>query len=122
MIFIVWSLISEYFVLYRYPVIVLRFHLNPGTGGDGFHKGGDGVIRELLFRRTQVLSVLCERRSAFQPYGLRGKQEVLKKIYDCLFVCLLDICRWERRLSYILAELVEEDSTTLTIYNVMTNT
>ena len=36
------------------------------------------MIRELLFRRTQVLSVLCERRSAFQPYGLQGKQEVLK--------------------------------------------
>lgn len=59
--------------MYRYPVILLRFHLNPGTGGDGFHKGGDGVIRELLFRRTQVLSVLCERRSAFHPYGLQGK-------------------------------------------------
>ncbi|KAL9974396.1 hypothetical protein ACROYT_G011420 [Oculina patagonica] len=56
----------------RYPVILRRFHLKPGTGGDGFHRGGDGVVRELLFRRTQVLSVLCERRSAFQPYGLQG--------------------------------------------------
>lgn len=56
----------------RYPVILLRFHLNPGTGGDGFHKGGDGVIRELCFRKTQVLSVLTERRSAFRPYGVQG--------------------------------------------------
>lgn len=56
----------------RYPVILLHFHLNPGTGGDGFYKGGDGVIRELMFRRKQFLSVLCERRSAFQPYGLQG--------------------------------------------------
>ena len=60
---------------YRYPVILLHFHLNPGTGGDGFYKGGDGVIRELMFRRKQVLSVLCERRSAFQPYGLQGKEK-----------------------------------------------
>ncbi|XP_022798938.1 5-oxoprolinase-like isoform X3 [Stylophora pistillata] len=58
----------------RYPVILLCFHLNPGSGGDGFYRGGDGVIRELVFRRKQVLSVLCERRSAFQPYGLQGGQ------------------------------------------------
>lgn len=57
-----------------YPVILLCFHLNPGSGGDGFYRGGDGVIRELVFRRKQVLSVLCERRSAFQPYGLQGGQ------------------------------------------------
>ena len=55
----------------RFPVILRRFHLNPGTGGNGFHRGGDGVVRELLFRRAQVLSVLGERR-AFRPYGLKG--------------------------------------------------
>ena len=62
-------------MLSRCPVILLHFHLNPGTGGDGFHRGGDGVVRELVFRRKQLLSVLCERRSAFQPYGLQGKKE-----------------------------------------------
>ena len=55
----------------RFPIILRRFHLNPGTGGNGFHRGGDGVVRELLFRRSQVLSVLGERR-AFRPYGLNG--------------------------------------------------
>ncbi|KAF1672951.1 5-oxoprolinase, partial [Pygoscelis papua] len=34
-------------------------------------RGGDGVIRELLFREDMVLSVLSERR-AVCPYGLRG--------------------------------------------------
>ena len=29
------------------------------------------MVRELLFRRSQVLSVLGERR-AFRPYGLNG--------------------------------------------------
>lgn len=52
-------------------MILRRFHLNPGTGGNGFHRGGDGVVRELLFRRAQVLSVLGERR-AFRPYGIKG--------------------------------------------------
>ncbi|XP_059496707.1 5-oxoprolinase isoform X3 [Stegostoma tigrinum] len=55
----------------RYPIILKRFELNRGSGGKGRHPGGDGVIRELLFRETVVLSVLTERR-AFCPYGLNG--------------------------------------------------
>ncbi|KAM4688297.1 5-oxoprolinase isoform 1-T2 [Discoglossus pictus] len=55
----------------RYPVVLKRFELNPGTGGSGRFRGGDGVIRELLFREDVILSVLTERRS-FRPYGLQG--------------------------------------------------
>uniref|UniRef100_A0A4W3H397 Hydantoinase B/oxoprolinase domain-containing protein n=1 Tax=Callorhinchus milii TaxID=7868 RepID=A0A4W3H397_CALMI len=55
----------------RYPVVLRRFELNPGTGGQGLFCGGDGVIRELLFREKVVLSVLTERRS-FRPYGMHG--------------------------------------------------
>ncbi|XP_062900752.1 5-oxoprolinase [Mobula hypostoma] len=55
----------------RYPVVLRRFELKPGSGGRGRHCGGDGVIRELLFRENVILSVLTERR-AFQPYGLDG--------------------------------------------------
>ena len=52
--------------------MVLRsFQLNPGSGGQGLYKGGDGVIRELVFRRPMTLSILSERR-AFCPYGLEG--------------------------------------------------
>ena len=63
-------------------MILRRFHLNPGTGGNGFHRGGDGVVRELLFRRPQVLSVLGERR-AFRPYGLKGTS--LGEFLSCNF-------------------------------------
>lgn len=55
----------------RYPVIVKRFHLSLGTGGRGQHCGGDGVIREYLFRKNLTLSILTERR-VFRPYGLEG--------------------------------------------------
>ncbi|XP_055890721.1 5-oxoprolinase-like [Biomphalaria glabrata] len=55
----------------RYPVIVQCFKLNPGSGGRGLYNGGDGVIRELLFRRPVTLSLLTERR-VFSPYGLEG--------------------------------------------------
>uniref|UniRef100_A0A2H1WCL0 SFRICE_009033 n=1 Tax=Spodoptera frugiperda TaxID=7108 RepID=A0A2H1WCL0_SPOFR len=55
----------------RYPMLVTRFSLRPGSGGRGRWRGGDGVLRELVFRRTVQLSVLTERR-AFQPYGMNG--------------------------------------------------
>lgn len=55
----------------RYPVILQRYHLNPHTGGQGQFVGGDGVVRELLFRKPLHLSVLTERR-VFTPYGLQG--------------------------------------------------
>lgn len=55
----------------RYPVILRRFELRPGSGGRGRFRGGDGVVRELLFREEALLSVLSERR-AFRPYGLHG--------------------------------------------------
>lgn len=57
----------------RYPVVVKRFSLNPGSGGQGQFKGGDGIIRELMFCKPMTLSILTERR-VFAPYGLNGKQ------------------------------------------------
>ncbi|XP_043270128.1 5-oxoprolinase isoform X2 [Venturia canescens] len=56
---------------HRYPVILKRFTLRPGSGGDGAYRGGDGVIREILFRCPMTLSVLTERRS-HNPPGLEG--------------------------------------------------
>eukprot|EP01134_Creolimax_fragrantissima_P002593 CFRG2593T1 len=55
----------------RYPIILRQFGLRPGSGGDGLYKGGDGVIREMEFRRKLIVSLLTERRS-MQPYGLNG--------------------------------------------------
>ncbi|KAL3118966.1 hypothetical protein niasHT_003749 [Heterodera trifolii] len=55
----------------RYPVIVRRFTLRAGSGGDGRFRGGDGISRHLQFRRVLHLSLLTERR-VFPPYGLNG--------------------------------------------------
>jgi len=55
----------------RYPVVLKRFCLHKGTGGKGRFDGGDGVVRELLFRKQLTLSILSERR-AFRPYGMKG--------------------------------------------------
>lgn len=54
----------------KYPVIVDKFTINAGSGGAGKHYGGNGVIRELRFRKCLTLSVLTERR-VFAPNGLK---------------------------------------------------
>ncbi|KAJ9590444.1 hypothetical protein L9F63_016531 [Diploptera punctata] len=56
---------------HRYPIILRRFSLRPESGGNGRYRGGDGIIRELIFRRHMMLSVLTERR-VFHPYGMNG--------------------------------------------------
>ena len=55
----------------RYPVILNQFSLAANTGGPGQFRGGDGVLREILFRKELELSVLTERR-VLAPYGLAG--------------------------------------------------
>lgn len=55
----------------RYPIILRQFSVRKGSGGSGRYRGGDGVVRELEFRRPLVVSILSERR-ALQPYGLLG--------------------------------------------------
>ncbi|XP_001848679.2 5-oxoprolinase [Culex quinquefasciatus] len=56
----------------RYPIILKKFSLRDDqSGGVGLYRGGEGVHRELLFRKPMTLSVLTERR-ALQPYGMAG--------------------------------------------------
>lgn len=56
----------------RYPIILNRFCLRgDGSGGQGKYHGGEGVHRELLFRKPVTISVLTERR-VLEPYGMAG--------------------------------------------------
>lgn len=56
----------------RYPIILNRFCLrDDNSGGNGKFIGGEGVHRELLFRKPVTLSVLTERR-VLHPYGMAG--------------------------------------------------
>lgn len=58
----------------RYPMILQRFCLrNDQSGGLGKYNGGEGVERNILFRKPVTLSVLTERRT-LQPYGMNGGQ------------------------------------------------
>lgn len=58
----------------RYPVLLVEFSINTGTGGDGEFKGGDGVVREIEFREKVCASILSERR-VVAPHGLNGGED-----------------------------------------------
>ena len=58
----------------RYPVILHTFGLRENSGGAGLHRGGDGLVREIEFRRPVVASILSERR-VHAPRGLKGGKD-----------------------------------------------
>ncbi|XP_016458214.2 5-oxoprolinase 1 [Nicotiana tabacum] len=58
----------------RYPVILHKFGIRENSGGAGQHKGGDGIIREIEFRRPVIVSILSER-CVHAPRGLMGGKD-----------------------------------------------
>ncbi|OAY37713.1 5-oxoprolinase [Manihot esculenta] len=58
----------------RYPVVLHKFGIRENSGGSGLHKGGDGLVREIEFRRPVVVSILSERR-VHAPRGLKGGKD-----------------------------------------------
>jgi N-methylhydantoinase B len=54
-----------------YPLRVERYELRLGSGGDGRHHGGDGVVREIRVLEPCRLSVLGDRRR-HAPAGSHG--------------------------------------------------
>jgi N-methylhydantoinase B len=54
-----------------YPLRVERHTLRLGSGGDGLHRGGDGVVRELRVLEPCRVSIISERRR-HAPRGLQG--------------------------------------------------
>jgi 5-oxoprolinase (ATP-hydrolysing) len=55
----------------RYPVLVERFAIRRGSGGEGRHKGGDGVERHIRFRERMRANILSNRREV-APRGIEG--------------------------------------------------
>jgi N-methylhydantoinase B len=54
-----------------YPLRVRRHELRLGSGGEGLHRGGDGVVRELEALEACRASILSDRRR-HAPAGARG--------------------------------------------------
>ena len=55
----------------RYPVLLERFAIRRGSGGDGARRGGDGVVRRIRFLAPMRVSILSNRRKV-PPYGMAG--------------------------------------------------
>jgi 5-oxoprolinase (ATP-hydrolysing) len=55
----------------RFPVLLDEFAIRTGSGGDGAHRGGDGVLRRIRFREAMTAAILSMRRET-EPFGLDG--------------------------------------------------
>ncbi len=55
----------------NYPLRIRRYALRDDSGGEGLHRGGDGLIREFEFLAPTTVTLLTERRS-HAPWGLQG--------------------------------------------------
>ncbi|MEC9359033.1 MAG: hydantoinase B/oxoprolinase family protein [Pseudomonadota bacterium] len=67
----------------RFPVRVERFAIRHGSGGDGAHRGGDGVIRQIRFLQAMTAAILSNRRRV-APMGLQGGEDGACGINRCL--------------------------------------
>ena len=55
----------------HYPFRVISTRLRRGSGGEGRHPGGEGIVREIEFLDEATLSLVGERRRN-RPWGLAG--------------------------------------------------
>jgi 5-oxoprolinase (ATP-hydrolysing) len=55
----------------RLPVLLERFAIRRGSGGEGASRGGDGVERVVRFRKAMRANILSNRRRV-APRGLEG--------------------------------------------------
>ncbi len=57
----------------RYPVRLNQFSLRHGSGGQGDHRGGDGVVRKIQFLAPMQVAILSNRRRV-APHALGPAQ------------------------------------------------
>jgi len=54
-----------------YPLLVERFQVRRGSGGEGKHSGGDGIRRDIRVLKDARVTIISDRRTR-GPYGLEG--------------------------------------------------
>ncbi len=55
----------------RFPLRVRRYAVRQSSGGQGQHRGGDGILREYEFLHPATVTLITERRR-HRPWGLHG--------------------------------------------------
>jgi N-methylhydantoinase B len=56
---------------HQFPVRIVSYRIRRNSGGEGLHRGGDGIVREYEFLVPAEVTLLSDRR-ARGPYGLMG--------------------------------------------------
>jgi len=59
---------------FAYPLRMRRYGYRRGSGGEGKHRGGDGLVKELEMLCDAEVTLLADRRVG-RPYGLGGGGE-----------------------------------------------
>jgi len=59
---------------HAYPFRITQYGIRRGSGGEGIHRGGDGLRRDLQILTSAQVALLCERR-AVGPAGFRGGED-----------------------------------------------
>jgi N-methylhydantoinase B len=57
----------------EFPLRVVEYALRRGSGGDGLHRGGDGVVREIEALTEVAFSLIAERRRHPPPGAAGGR-------------------------------------------------
>jgi N-methylhydantoinase B len=55
---------------FAYPMRIAAYQLRDDSGGDGQYRGGNGLVRDIVFQVPTEVTLLTERRR-FPPYGLQ---------------------------------------------------
>lgn len=56
---------------WRFPVLLESFSIRPNSGGNGRHRGGNGIIRRIRFLEPMTAAILSGHR-VVPPFGLAG--------------------------------------------------
>jgi N-methylhydantoinase B len=56
---------------HQYPLRIESYRIRKNSGGEGLHRGGDGIVRDFRFLVPAEVTILSDRRVR-GPYGLAG--------------------------------------------------
>lgn len=59
---------------FAYPMRITEYRLRDGSGGAGASRGGDGLVREIMFETEAEVTLLTERRR-LAPWGLKAGED-----------------------------------------------
>ncbi|MDG1708343.1 MAG: hydantoinase B/oxoprolinase family protein, partial [Emcibacteraceae bacterium] len=62
---------------WRYPVILKEFKIRENSGGNGKHKGGNGVERRIQFLEDMQAAIISNNR-LIAPKGLLGGEDAMR--------------------------------------------